>query len=172
MGCFLFIFSLVAHFTRASESQNPFAEQKLVLNLQALTQSLVEHGVMTSQVQEKVLRRPGEFVLPSQTSLLALIDTRCASQGYGQEYTKQVGASQKSVLPLQAYKLKLKEAISINDLSVGIEQDPCVVGVTEDAILHTQGEFTNDPMILQQSQMSTIHADEAYDFFLGFKFKN
>ncbi|MGE0764771.1 MAG: S8 family serine peptidase, partial [Bdellovibrionales bacterium] len=157
------------HWPKADEAilQNPFQEQKLILNLQ----SMVEQGTLSASAVDRSRATPGNLMLPAGSQLLALVNTSCAQAGSGRKHTQSVGDVRDAILPVQAYSLELLSETSVRQLSDELEQDPCIVGVTENAEVHISGEFTNDPGLAQQTAMAAIRADLGYDFLWGSSFK-
>jgi subtilisin family serine protease len=151
---------------KASESSNPnpFADRKVQIDFD----NLARQGAGVAQ-ELSVARAAKAFAesIPRDAELVALVDTQCVADGNGGAVSHIATEGKTASLQVQAYKWRLREAKRLRELAAEAEEDPCVIGVTENIKLRVEGEFTNDTYFSRQAHFAPIEAEESYDLFWG-----
>lgn len=145
---------------RSTRFELPFAQQKVVLNLNSIQTLALNKGSAIN-----------EMIIPAGFDLSVLIDNSCRMQNSESQFMRNLTAQSPSYLREQAYKLKTSQSQSYASFVDSMNAEPCVVGVGEEFKLKAVGEFTSDPLIAQQTHIASLEADEAYRLFFGSSFK-
>lgn len=134
-----------------------------------------EGGLFPTPVAPQSLRKPEKFSvvqknIPKNASLVAMVDEQClvrqafVGQGLSQLLRNEVLA-QKSHISERAYKLKLNQTYSANELKQLAENDSCLISVGDDVQVSLSDTTVNDPQFSLQTHMSAINALAAWDVF-------
>ena len=107
----------------------------------------------------------GENTVPAGTRLIAIASNECMTES-SQELSQSVYDSSQefSNLDQQAYTWTTPKNLSLVELNELANNDPCIIGLANDAILSANA-LPNDPFLSNQTQMTSIGAKETYAFF-------
>lgn len=138
----------------SAQAENPFANGKVQLNLQAS-----ENAHMMQKAAN------GEPQITSGTSLIAIVSNNCLyEQGGDLSETVYDENQEFENLDRQAYIWKPSQNIKLSELEAAAEADPCLVGLANDAIVHSTG-VTNDPYLYSEGHFVSVGGVDTYNFF-------
>lgn len=165
--------------TSAIGFPSPFYKQKLVLSPRRLAQLPGFSGQMqklykSSSMQD--LQTVG-LVLPRKMPLAVIIDNECLAAQINTElasdFLLKVVEQQESIptLDLQTYVLRLPDDLTLAEVESLLRHEDCIRGAGEQVVERlVSQDHHDDPLYLNQPSLTTIHADEGFDFFYAGEF--
>lgn len=152
-------------------SENPFFEQKVVINIYDLYSKKEEFKeknniIVKVEYLASVNNTYADILLPAKTELAVTLDNSCVKEGQVQtSYLRSLLSDPILPIPQQVYTLELPKDIYLSELEIDAQNDICIIGVSETALYFTQEFYQNDPLLSQQEHLEHIFAEEAYALF-------
>lgn len=141
-----------------SNTQNPFLQQKVQLDLKTAAQTLTD----SNAAQKLGLKtKTGETLLPAGTRLIVVLYNNCENPS---AWTQQIKQSEPTLqIPVQNYSWILPEDSSVESIQRLASSDSCVRGISNDGELSS--EQFNDSLYAAQSGLKSIGHPAAMNFF-------
>lgn len=157
----------------ASLDRSADYQKRRQMKIQPVLSPFARSKVVVRGDQVKTLQKPGvsgaadvseqDGSLAAGTELIAVIDNECV-RGQAASSTMRPSSSSASVLKVQAYRYVLEKETDLRELSDAAEQDPCLVGISENGLVRA-GSFFADPRAGEQLHLSNIRIQQAENFF-------
>lgn len=150
--------------SQSSETQpvalanNPFENQKTQFNFKAAAEATGDAAL----AQKMGLRsKAGLTLLPAGTRVLVVLHNQCESPS--PFYDKVKSLEPELPIEIQTYVWELEVDTSLEEIMQASQQDECVRGVTNDAVLNSNSY--NDPYYGSMTALTSLNFEAASKFF-------
>ena len=146
---------------------SPFSQSKV---------AVVQKNILIDQSLNQAMPSTN-FAITQGTEMIALIDNDCAKNSSVHSTFAKVnsgtmlGANLGSGLKIQAHKFILQRDTDIDSLSAQADQDPCIIGVTENGPVAADS-FYHDPRSDEQKHIENVKVALAESFFFQSSLRN
>ncbi|MCB0391062.1 MAG: S8 family serine peptidase [Bdellovibrionales bacterium] len=152
---------------------NPFQEQKVVFNIYSLANSDQNFNELNDSIRVEsdflasINNTVSDIIIPMGTDISILIDNPCVLEGSSKISALRLEVQDQLPLPIkkQIYNLQLKSDRHLSQLEEELEDDKCVIGVSESQTYHKQDFYMDDPRRSEQAYLDLIKAEESYALF-------